>query len=111
MAEKQNPEEMTPEQKKKQLKIVRRFSMFVGINFALLGVISLLGAILINAISEEGFSFFSLLLLIVGGLLWHSSYLSINSYREMKNFESVDDYITYVKQQREAEEREKRSRM
>jgi hypothetical protein len=105
--EDKSPEEMTPEEKLKQLKTVRRFSLFIGINFINFGILALIAAIIMNTSGNEDFQIFSLVVVVIGGLLWHSAYLSISSYREMKNFTSVDEYILHVKQKRELEDRSK----
>ena len=103
----ENPEEMTPEEKAKQLKTVRRFSLFMGINFINWGIFAVIAAIIMNASGNEDFQIFSLLIVVIGGLLWHSAYLSISSYKEMKNFSSVDEYLEHVKKQKEMEQRSK----
>jgi hypothetical protein len=61
-----------------------------------------------NASGNEDFQIFSLIIVVIGGLLWHSAYLSISSYKEMKNFSSVDEYLEHVKKQKEMEQSSKR---
>ena len=89
--------QMNKEEGLKQIKQLRRFSIFVGCNSFLLGMLAVFGGIVFSRDANGDMTLFSLVCGVIGGLLWHTGYKSFMTAKECKGFGSVEEYIEHLK--------------
>lgn len=80
------------------IKKLRRFSLFIGINGILAGILGVLGGVIAASLTGD-MNLFSIVAAVAAGLFWQSSYRAFSSFREMKNFETVEEYMKHLEEQ------------